>query len=74
MTGTISVNKYKITFGPDLIYANAGYSTFYGLMGSTVLSFSDVLGEHRLVGVTGLQIDLKNSDYGLGILLSRRKN
>jgi len=64
-TGNYFVNKYKITFGPDLIYANAGYSTFYGLIGTTVLSFSDVLGEHRLVGVTGLQIDLKNSDYGL---------
>ena len=63
--GNYLVNKYKITFGPDLIYANAGYSTFYGLIGTTVLSFSDVLGEHRLVGVTGLQIDLKNSDYGL---------
>jgi Tol biopolymer transport system component len=63
--GNYRVNKYKITFGPDLIYANAGYSTFYGLIGSTVLSFSDVLGDHRLVGVTGLQVDLKNSDYGL---------
>jgi len=63
--GNYRVNKYKITFGPDLIYANAGYSTFYGLIGTTVLSFSDVLGDHRLVGVTGLQVDLKNSDYGL---------
>ncbi|HCY75669.1 MAG TPA: biopolymer transporter Tol [Ignavibacteriales bacterium] len=63
--GNYRVNKYKITFGPDLIYANAGYSTFYGLIGTTILSFSDVLGDHRLVGVTGLQVDLKNSDYGL---------
>lgn len=63
--GNYIVNKYKITFGPDLVYANAGYSTFYGINGTTVLSFSDVLGEHRLIGVTGLQIDLKNSDYGL---------
>jgi hypothetical protein len=63
--GNYLVNKYKINFSPDLIYANAGYSTFYGLLGTTVLSFSDVLGNHRLVGVTSLQIDLKNSDYGL---------
>lgn len=63
--GNYRVNKYKITFAPDLIYANAGYSTFYGLIGTTILSFSDVLGDHRLVGVTGLQVDLKNSDYGL---------
>lgn len=63
--GNFRVRKYKITFAPDLVYANAGYSTFYGLIGTTVLSFSDVLGDHRLIGVTGLQIDLKNSDYGL---------
>ncbi|MCK6615113.1 MAG: biopolymer transporter Tol [Ignavibacteriaceae bacterium] len=63
--GNYRVNKYKITFSPDIVYANAGYSTFYGLLGTTVISFSDVLGNHRLIGQTSLQIDLKNSDYGL---------
>jgi Tol biopolymer transport system component len=63
--GNFKVRKYKISFAPDLVYANAGYSTFYGLIGTTILSFSDVLGNHRLIGVTGLQVDLKNSDYGL---------
>lgn len=63
--GNYRVNKYKITFSPDIIYANAGYSSLYGLLGTTVISFSDVLGNHRLVGQTSLQIDLKNSDYGL---------
>ncbi|RJP59677.1 MAG: biopolymer transporter Tol [Ignavibacteriales bacterium] len=63
--GNFLLNRYKIDFSPDLIYANAGYSTMYGVLGTTVLSFSDVLGNHRLVGITSLQIDLKNSDYGL---------
>ncbi len=63
--GDYKVNKYKITFSPDLVYANAGYSSLYGLLGTTVISFSDVLGNHRLIGITSLQIDLKNSDYGL---------
>lgn len=63
--GNYLLNKYKIDFTPDLIYANAGYSTLYGVLGTTVLSFSDVLGNHRLIGITSLQIDLKNSDYGL---------
>lgn len=63
--GNFYVNKYKVSFSPDLVYANAGYSTLYGLLGTTVLSFSDVLGNHRIIGVTSLQIDLKNSDYGL---------
>ncbi len=63
--GNFLVNKYKVNFSPDLIYANAGYSTLYGVIGTTVLSFSDVLGNHRLIGMSSLQIDLKNSDYGL---------
>lgn len=73
--GNFKVNKYKITFGPDLVYANAGYSTLYGLIGTTIISFSDVLGNHRLIGVTGLQLDLKNSDYGLAYYyLAKRIN
>ncbi len=63
--GNFFVNKYKINFSPDLVYANAGYSTLYGLLGTTILSFSDMLGNHRLIGQTSLQIDIKNSDYGL---------
>ncbi|MCW8809723.1 MAG: peptidase MA family metallohydrolase [Ignavibacteriaceae bacterium] len=73
--GNFKINKYKISFAPDLIYANAGYSTLYGLIGTTIISFSDVLGNHRLIGVTGLQIDLKNSDYGLAYYyLAKRIN
>ncbi len=73
--GNYLVNRYKVNFTPDLIYANAGYSTMYGLIGTTVLSFSDMLGNHRLVGTTGFQIDLKNSDYGLSYhYLAKRVN
>lgn len=39
--GNFKINKYKINFAPDLVYANAGYSTLYGLIGTTVISFSD---------------------------------
>jgi Tol biopolymer transport system component len=63
--GNFKVNKYKINFSPDIIYANAGYNTIFGLQGTTVFSFSDVLGNHRIVAETSLQIDLKNSNYGL---------
>jgi len=73
--GNYLKNKYKTNFSADLVYANAGYSTFYGLLGTTVLSFSDVLGNHRLIGVTNMQVDLKNSDYGLSYYyLSNRTN
>ncbi len=73
--GNYKVNRYKITFSPDIVYANAGYSSLFGLLGTTVLSFSDVLGNYRLIAQTSLQIDLKNSDYGLAYYhLSSRLN
>ncbi len=73
--GNYRVNRYKITFSPDIVYANAGYSSLYGLLGTTVLSFSDVLGNYRIIGQTSLQIDLKNSDYGLAYFnLKQRLN
>ncbi len=73
--GNYLVNKYKVNFSPDLIYANAGYSTLYGLLGTTVLTFSDMLGNHRLIGITSMQMDLKNSDYGLAYYyLAKRTN
>ena len=73
--GNLKVHQYKVNFAPDLVYANAGYSTLYGLIGTTIISFSDVLGNHKLIGVTGLQLDLKNSDYGLAYYyLAKRIN
>ncbi len=63
--GKYRVNKYKLNFSPDIIYGNAGYNTFYGVQGSTVMAFSDLLGNHQIVFVTNLLLDLKNSDYGL---------
>ena len=64
-TGRYKVNKYKLNFTPDIIYGNAGYDTFYGVTGSTVMAFSDLMGDHQIVFVTNLMLDLKNSDYGL---------
>jgi Tol biopolymer transport system component len=63
--GNYRINKYKLNFSPDIIYGNAGYNTFYGVQGSTVMAFSDLLGNHQIVFVTNLLLDLKNSDYGL---------
>jgi outer membrane protein assembly factor BamA len=63
--GNFKVNRYKLNFSPDIIYGNAGYDTFYGVTGSTVMAFSDLMGDHQIVFVTNLLLDLKNSDYGL---------
>jgi Tol biopolymer transport system component len=63
--GNYKVNKYKLNFTPDIIYGNAGYDTFYGVTGSTIMAFSDLLGDHQIVFSTNLLLDLKNSDFAL---------
>jgi Tol biopolymer transport system component len=63
--GNYIPNEYRLNFSPDIVVANAGYSTFWGVQGSTLMAFSDMLGDHQIYFLTNLQIDLKNSDYGL---------
>ncbi|MBI4428336.1 MAG: PD40 domain-containing protein [Ignavibacteriales bacterium] len=63
--GNYVPRKYKLNFTPDLVYGNAGYNTFYGLEGTTLMAFSDMLGDHRIQFQTDLYLDLKNSNYGL---------
>jgi Tol biopolymer transport system component len=63
--GKYLVNKYKLNFSPDIVYGNAGFSTYYGVQGSTIMAFSDMLGNHQIYVLTSLQVDLKNSDYAL---------
>ncbi|HZY10315.1 MAG TPA: BamA/TamA family outer membrane protein, partial [Bacteroidota bacterium] len=66
--GNYKVNKYKLNFSPDIVYGNAGYNTYYGVVGSTVMAFSDMLGDHQIYILTNLLFDLKNSDYALAYL------
>lgn len=63
--GSFVINKYKLSFSADLVYGNAGYSTFYGVLGTTQMAFSDMLGNHQIMFLTNLIGDLKNSDYAL---------
>ena len=63
--GNYKVNKYRLNFSPDIIYGNAAYSTFYGVQGTTMMAFSDMLGDHQIFFLTNLLLDLKNSDYVL---------
>jgi Tol biopolymer transport system component len=66
--GNYKVIKYKLNFSPDIVYGNAGYNTFYGVEGSTIMAFSDMLGDHQIYLLTNLLFDLKNSDYALAYL------
>ncbi|HTO93946.1 MAG TPA: hypothetical protein VMM80_06220, partial [Bacteroidota bacterium] len=63
--GHYRVNKYKLNFTPDIVYGNAGYDTFYGVTGSTIMVFSDLMGDHQIIFSTNLLLDLKNSDFAL---------
>jgi len=56
---------YKITFSPDIILVNPGYSTYYGWQGLTQMLFSDVLGDHQIYAGLNLFTDLKNSQFYL---------
>ena len=62
--GNYIPKKYKLNFTPDLVYGTANYNTFYGLEGSTLMAFSDLMGDHQIIFQTNLLLDLRNSDYG----------
>ncbi|MBX3043291.1 MAG: PD40 domain-containing protein [Candidatus Kapabacteria bacterium] len=56
---------YKVTFSPDLILGNPGFSTFFGVQGVTQMLFSDVLGDHQIFFQANLLLDLRNSQFFL---------
>ncbi len=62
-SGAYKQHPYRLKFTPDLVYGNAGYSQFFGVQGSTVLSLSDILGNHRIDIYSNLFYDMRNSDY-----------
>lgn len=47
--GTFKKKKYSPRFGLDFIGGNAGYATNIGLVGSSMLSFSDILNNHNIL-------------------------
>jgi len=63
--GNYIPHKYKLDFTPDLVYGTADYNTFYGLEGTTLMAFSDLMGDHQIIFQTNLLLDLRNSDYGI---------
>ncbi len=64
-SGEYVANSYKTKYTLDLVDVRAGYNTFWGFQGTTVFSFSDVLGNHRFAIGTEMYVDLENSDYYL---------
>ena len=59
------IKKYKLKFSPDIISGSAGYDTFFGVQGTTIIQVTDVLGNHQILIGTDLYFDLRNSNYFL---------
>jgi Tol biopolymer transport system component len=66
---------YKPKFSRDYISGGALFASNVGFAGSSVISFSDVLGNHNLLAILNLFGDLAESDVYLAYTnLSRRTN
>lgn len=61
-----TVKKYTPRFSADLASVNLGYSTYYGVQGSSILLLSDILGNHQIYIATDLSQNLDNSNFFLG--------
>ncbi|MEX1137518.1 MAG: hypothetical protein WEB89_11490 [Balneolales bacterium] len=61
--GRFVPKEYRLSFSPDLTYAGGTVSTGYGVYAVAQMTFSDLLGDHRLNVASNLVFDLRNSDY-----------
>lgn len=63
--GKFIQRKYEVKFSPDIVYASAGFSTFFGFQGYGQMMFSDVLGNHIILLGTDLYYNFENSNFSL---------
>jgi len=54
---------YKVSFTPDMVTGNAGYSNWFGANGQIELLFSDMMGDHEIYFRANLFLDLNNSSF-----------
>jgi Tol biopolymer transport system component len=54
---------YKVSFSPDVVTGNAGYSNWFGANGQIQLLFSDMMGDHEIYVSANLFLDLNNSSF-----------
>jgi len=70
--GTFQKKKYSPRFGLDFIGGNAGYTTQVGLVGSSILSFSDILNNHNIL--VGANVFGSLTDANLLLQYTNRTN
>ena len=63
LDGSYRTHPYQTRFTLDLVSGQAGFSNVFGLQGTTLFAFSDILGDHRIYLGTELVVDLERSDY-----------
>lgn len=67
--------SYSLKFTPDMINAFASYNTFYGIGGMGQVSFSDIMGNHRINLGAQLQYSLEESNLAISYMyLKKRTN
>jgi len=79
-SGDYAIKDYKIKFSPDIVYAAAGYSTFFGVQAMGLMLFSDQMGDHQIFVGLDVYSELENAnaeflylylpkriDYGFGV-------
>jgi len=72
--GSYVIQSYKTKFGLDLVSGQYMYSNTWGSNGTTIFSFSDVLGDHRILIGTEMVMDLSNSDYSFQYNYLKQRN
>ncbi|HHS50436.1 MAG TPA: hypothetical protein ENN07_04905 [candidate division Zixibacteria bacterium] len=70
-----TLSPYRPKFSFDLVSGAVGYDTYYGFMGQTYISFSDILGNHRITVAFDMFDDIENTTiFGHYSYLARRVN
>jgi len=72
-TALAEARQYRIKFSPDWVTGGFEYSSAYGFGGSTQLSLSDFLGNHRIYVASDFFSSLEETDFvGIYYYLPRR--
>jgi Tol biopolymer transport system component len=56
---------YRVSFSPDVITGQAGYSNWFGAQGTAQMLFTDMMGDHEIYFMANLFLDLNNSNFFL---------